>query len=245
MCNRRNPCKPVLCLDMSYAAQNHRTVTFLSSEPGPQPVLSVRPSAFVRPPFYATQILDFLYLGSFTDAMQCNDMLDKGITHVLNVARECDSKTSDSFKFLKVDVSDHSDEDIRCHFEQCFAFIEDAKRHSGKVLVHCRQGISRSATVVIAYLMQSRRIFCLDDALHFVQSKREKVCPNIGFILALEEYATSMALAKGSPSSSISENDSLSDTFSDNHWDTTTSKKDQEISNAVQFGLEGSLGVVF
>ena len=219
---QRKVVKPSLCLDMSHAAKFHRAVTLVPSPPqqegygclggseeDPFPHAECtqhtdtsldRAKRRKQNQFHATAILDgFLYLDSFTDAMQRSDMLERGITHVLNVARECDSENTSEpdheacipatlFKFLKVDVCDHSDEDIGRHFEECLTFIEDARLHNGKVLVHCRQGISRSPTIVIAYLM-SVHDYTLDDALHYVQSKRESVCPNIGFILTLEEYA--------------------------------------------------------
>ena len=48
------------------------------------------------------------------------------------------------------------------------------------MLVHCAAGVSRSASVVVAYLMYKKGL-SLDDALDFVKSKRECVDPNFGF----------------------------------------------------------------
>lgn len=42
---------------------------------------------------------------------------------------------------------------------------------SGRILIHCRAGISRSATIVIGYLMQSKK-WDLRTALHFVDARR-------------------------------------------------------------------------
>eukprot|EP00760_Papus_ankaliazontas_P038968 PhM_4_TR9446/c0_g1_i1/m.9306/K04459/DUSP, MKP; dual specificity MAP kinase phosphatase len=156
--------------------------------------------------FNATRVLDHLYLGSFSDAMQRADMVELGIRYILNVARECDTDTDDSedgmtpggpsFRYLKLALKDHSDEDIGQHFHAAIEFIEEARRSGGKVLVHCRQGVSRSPTIVLAYIMRAYSM-SLSEALQLVQAKRDSVCPNIGFILALEEFEPATTNAAG------------------------------------------------
>jgi hypothetical protein len=53
------------------------------------------------------------------------------------------------------------------------------------VLVHCRMGISRSASIVIAYLIMRKR-FTFNQAFHHVKSKRSKIAPNAGFLRLLK-----------------------------------------------------------
>eukprot|EP00759_Apiculatamorpha_spiralis_P056310 PhF_6_TR7995/c1_g2_i1/m.12296 len=48
-------------------------------------------------------------------------------------------------------------------------------------------GISRSATIVIAYLMTHKGM-SIADALHYTQQKRSVVSPNYGFMQCLVEY---------------------------------------------------------
>lgn len=59
--------------------------------------------------------------------------------------------------------------------------IDEIKSKGGSVFVHCHAGISRSATVCIAYLMQKKHM-SLSDAYKFVQSKRPIISPNLGFM---------------------------------------------------------------
>lgn len=52
-------------------------------------------------------------------------------------------------------------------------------------------GISRSATVVCAYLIAEQGMTA-SAAIDFVRSKRPIICPNVGFQRQLIEYATSL-----------------------------------------------------
>jgi protein-tyrosine phosphatase len=54
--------------------------------------------------------------------------------------------------------------------------------------VHCFQGISRSATVVCAYLIATKRMLGV-ESIEFVQAKRGIVCPNNGFRQQLVTYS--------------------------------------------------------
>ncbi len=58
---------------------------------------------------------------------------------------------------------------------------------TGAVLVHCAQGISRSGTIAIGYIMWRERL-SFDTALAHVQQARPIVDPNEGFTLQLQEF---------------------------------------------------------
>ena len=66
-------------------------------------------------------------------------------------------------------------------FEECIEFIEEAINGGGRVVVHCAAGISRSGTIVIAYMMWKNK-WRRDQALEFVISKRPLTQPNKGFL---------------------------------------------------------------
>ena len=69
------------------------------------------------------------------------------------------------------------------HFHTATDFIDQALRDGGKVLVHCGEGISRSSTLVLAYLM-IKRGFRVQDAVRQVV-KHRNILPNQGFLLQL------------------------------------------------------------
>lgn len=80
---------------------------------------------------------------------------------------------------MMIDADDTSTYQICDHFVPCCEFI-DTHINTCNVLVHCEKGISRSATIVVAYLMQREKKF-LSEALEFVRNKRKEISPNGGF----------------------------------------------------------------
>ena len=70
------------------------------------------------------------------------------------------------------------------------AFIDEARRGGGAVLVHCVAGRSRSATVCCAYLMhQASAPLSVAHALHHLRECRPWVEPNSAFQAQLEQFA--------------------------------------------------------
>lgn len=64
---------------------------------------------------------------------------------------------------------------------------EEAYQSGQGVLVHCQAGVSRSATVVIAYLMK-HTLMTMTDAYKYVRSRRPVVSPNLNFMGQLLEF---------------------------------------------------------
>ncbi|TPX50436.1 hypothetical protein SeMB42_g02233 [Synchytrium endobioticum] len=84
-------------------------------------------------------------------------------------------------------IEDSPNEPIRVLFEEATALIEEARLRNERIIVHCFAGVSRSATIVLAYLIKYRRM-TLYDAWNLVYIVRPIVRPNDGFARALQEY---------------------------------------------------------
>lgn len=74
-------------------------------------------------------------------------------------------------------------------FSLPISFSDSVKNSGGRVLVHCQAGISRSATICLAYLIQSHRVR-LDEAFDFVKQRRGVISPNFGFMGQLLQLET-------------------------------------------------------
>jgi protein-tyrosine phosphatase len=88
---------------------------------------------------------------------------------------------------LRLPIPDVSWFDIRTIFAATNSFIADSLQNGHNVLVHCAWGISRSATVVVAFLMAFYRL-TPHLAIEFLKSKRSCINPNPGFRKFLHLY---------------------------------------------------------
>lgn len=140
-----------------------------------------------------SDVMGCIALGSWRDASNILMLKERGVTHVLNVAREVPPPSeriameSGDFNHKTIPLQDCHAEDIGIYFEEAFNFIEEARQANGKVLVHCRRGISRSPAIVVGYLMRHER-HTYESALAFVKERRGCVSLNLAFRALLEEY---------------------------------------------------------
>lgn len=136
------------------------------------------------------QILPNLYLGGVAAAADTQQLVQQGIRAVTCCVRELEFPTSEfspEVEYYRVDVEDISREPIELFFPEATEFINSWLSREQPVLVHCRAGVSRSASVVIAYLIEYQG-YSLHDAFFLVRSHRSIVTPNIGFMEKLGEY---------------------------------------------------------
>ncbi|KAF3695603.1 Dual specificity protein phosphatase 2 [Channa argus] len=133
------------------------------------------------------ELLPFLFLGSALHSSRRETLAAAGITAVLNVSSTCPNFYEGEFEYLRLTVEDSLAADIRACFSTAIAFINSVKQSGGRVLVHCQAGISRSATICLAYLMQAQR-FRLDEAFNFVKQRRNVISPNLAFMGQLLQF---------------------------------------------------------
>ena len=108
--------------------------------------------------------MPYLFLGNQTNSQDIEILKKLNITHIINCAYQCDNNFEDDFKYLHLKIFDTSKEKISKHFENCEKFIKEAKEKNGNVFVHCQNGISRSVTIIISFLIKNGGK-SLEDAL--------------------------------------------------------------------------------
>ncbi|XP_068167671.1 protein phosphatase Slingshot homolog 1 isoform X2 [Antennarius striatus] len=135
----------------------------------------------------ATLIFDHVYLGSEWNASNLEELQETGVGYILNVTREIDNFFPGTFSYHNIRVYDEDATDLLAHWNDTYNFIVKAKKSHSKCLVHCKMGVSRSASTVIAYAMKEFG-WSLEKAYNFVKQKRSITRPNPGFMRQLAEY---------------------------------------------------------
>ncbi|KAF0920799.1 hypothetical protein E2562_037216 [Oryza meyeriana var. granulata] len=135
-----------------------------------------------------SQITDYLYIGGALAARSTYTLQHLGITHVLclcaNEIGQAESQQPGLFDYRNFSINDDENADISDVFQDASDFIDYVEHLHGKVLVHCFEGKSRSATVVLAYLML-RKKFTLLEAWNMLKKVHRRAHPNDGFAKVL------------------------------------------------------------
>lgn len=131
---------------------------------------------------------DCLFVGSDWVAKNKDQLKNAGVTHIINAAKlACGIYFPDDFEYLALSLYDAGTESILGTFFTVIEFIENAFKQGGKVLVHCYEGVSRSTTLAISYLMWKTRLG-FNEVMEDVKKKRGSASPNAGFIVQLLQW---------------------------------------------------------
>eukprot|EP00658_Telonema_sp_P-2_P026349 TRINITY_DN2062_c0_g1_i1.p1 TRINITY_DN2062_c0_g1~~TRINITY_DN2062_c0_g1_i1.p1 ORF type:complete len:325 (-),score=40.40 TRINITY_DN2062_c0_g1_i1:227-1201(-) len=101
-------------------------------------------------------------------------------------------KTGRGIRQLVLEVDDNEVQSLDKYFLHAIQFVEGAKKAGGKVVCHCFAGVSRSATVVVAYVMYTMGLSST-EALKFVQKGRAAANPNPNFRRQLAKFESACA----------------------------------------------------
>ncbi|KAG2187440.1 hypothetical protein INT44_005128 [Umbelopsis vinacea] len=133
----------------------------------------------------AQQIIPRIWVGRYA-AITTPGFLEKNnIKNVISVC-PCEDTLTD-YNQLVVSILDVAEENIMKHFPETNQFIQSAIDKEENVLVHCEAGMSRSVTIVTAYIMWSRKITA-KKAVSIVKAEWPSASPNSGFFNQLEIY---------------------------------------------------------
>merc|ERR1712113_399272 len=126
------------------------------------------------------------FIGSVGASTNKQRLKDKGVTHILIVGKGLKKYHPQSFEYLQINVDDHprAATYLASKLPTALAFIARALSSGGSILVHCFAGKSRSATVVLAYLMVSEGL-SLQQAMAVLRAQRPVCQPNLGFMAEL------------------------------------------------------------
>ncbi|XP_037932191.1 dual specificity protein phosphatase MPK-4 [Teleopsis dalmanni] len=141
-------------------------------------------------PVSLDEITNGLFLGNLSAATNMETLKSFKIKHILTLdtvplPKHILEATFLTTKFIQ--IADMPKEDILHNLDQCLDFIGKALQLEQHILVHCYFGVSRSSSVVIAFVMKTHDLD-YQQAFDLVKSKRRYVQPNSGFIAQLKLY---------------------------------------------------------
>ncbi|XP_037537081.1 dual specificity protein phosphatase 26-like [Nematolebias whitei] len=137
---------------------------------------------------HADEVWPRLYIGDQQSAENLADLSKHRFTHILNAAHSKQGRQPEIYEgmnitYMGIEARDSCDYNMSINFQPAADFMHRALSRGGKVLVHCHVGVSRSATLVLAYLML-RQNLPLVEAICAVKNNRG-VIPNRGFLRQL------------------------------------------------------------
>ena len=102
--------------------------------------------------FLPDPVLEQLFLGCWESAKNKHGLLSLRISHVLTVA-QFPPLYPHLLTYKQVQVQDVVSEDLLQHIDDAVSWLHERRKEGKRILVHCRQGVSRSASIMIAYIM--------------------------------------------------------------------------------------------
>ncbi|KAL0134246.1 hypothetical protein PUN28_001205 [Cardiocondyla obscurior] len=134
-----------------------------------------------KPDLNIASIIPGLYLSS-QDPAVCTDILKKyEIRHILSIGINISEKYN-GIQYYTCDLLDLPESNILSAIKKCVGIIHANLKEN--ILVHCNAGVSRSPTIVIAYLMIIKKL-SYDEAYDIVKKERSCIRPNDGFVKQL------------------------------------------------------------
>ncbi|KXZ47911.1 hypothetical protein GPECTOR_32g524 [Gonium pectorale] len=148
---------------------------------------------------YPSQIVPgLLYLGDWDNAADTERLEELRIRRILTIHNHPEKlRPPPGVRHLRQELPDIEDADIAGCFAEAFDFIDEAREKGQAVLVHCGAGVSRSATLVVMYLMRHHAWSAARARAHVV-SRRSAVCLNDGFWRTLCGLEAALGIAERS-----------------------------------------------
>ncbi|KAJ8596152.1 hypothetical protein M405DRAFT_805862 [Rhizopogon salebrosus TDB-379] len=132
------------------------------------------------------EVVRGLWIGDLPSALDVKGLKERNIFSIVSAMRGKVTIHA-TFNKYQVNIDDSENEDVLVHFLPSISFIQSELDKGRGVLVHCQAGVSRSATIVAAYLMHSLKLDPA-SAVDMIKKVRPFVEPNEGFMEQLEVF---------------------------------------------------------
>jgi len=142
--------------------------------------------------FKMDKITDKIFITSYETSLKIDVMKEYEIKTIIYISEQRKlNNVLTQYKENNIDhhyfeCEDRGSENIHKFFSKVVNIIESKKNSEGNILVHCMAGISRSPTLVMAWLIHQGMTF--KEAWNYIKQKRAIVGPNDGFEKQLKEW---------------------------------------------------------
>lgn len=142
-----------------------------------------------------SRILPWLYLGNLNHANNPDLLWELGIRRVLSIgepvswSEEARDKWGNENLMYIDNVQDNGIDPLWQEIDRCLEFLQHEKEEGMATLVHCRVGVSRSASICIAEVMKTQGL-SFPRAYCFVRARRLNVIiqPHLRFVYELLQW---------------------------------------------------------
>lgn len=131
------------------------------------------------------KIIPGLFLSNSYPASNLSFLKQNKITHIINCDFDRKEKFPEDFKYKHLSMLDDPTFSLVPVIEEAYIFIEDALKSKGVILVFCNVCVSKSVTIIIAYLVVKYKM-SFERAFEKVKRVRKIASPNLGFINQLK-----------------------------------------------------------
>jgi protein-tyrosine phosphatase len=126
---------------------------------------------------------EHVYIGDEDSARDIGVLQELGITHIL-IAGSYMRAYLTNMNYKQLPLEDSLEQNLTNYLSDALAYIDNAQ---GKVLVHCAAGISRSGSIIVAYLMKKNNTG-FDTALSMARNRSSRIRPNPNFERQLRDF---------------------------------------------------------
>jgi atypical dual specificity phosphatase len=134
-----------------------------------------------------SKVTELLYIGNNGNGAHLIDENLLDIRAVLNVGTELPYHHHPDIQYCSIEFHDGI-EIPECAFKNCMAFLHFQEDLGRRTLVHCAAGISRSPSIVAAYLFHSKKVHSLDEAFFCVRLARGIVHPHPLIVRSIKKH---------------------------------------------------------
>lgn len=131
------------------------------------------------------KITDRIYLGNIAGAQNIDFLTNNNIGYIINLSNQS-YKKQPYISYLNIDIYDTPNTNIKQHFNIINKFFNEGLASNKNIYIHCKAGVSRSSTALIAFFMSKG--LDMKTSVNYVISKRNIIEPNEGFWLQLMDY---------------------------------------------------------